>query len=146
MLKVATGRSQEREPWRRRANINMRLITLSIRFLVFPFRFVCLSLAGFPCTYFFANYKILNLKGWMEMEKSHDILMFFFFCIKKLFSKYQWSTHFLNSHRNLAWLGKKEKPMETGGTKEFYNRMNFALEVKDLQGSLFKLAHSIAVQ
>lgn len=76
MLKVATGRSQERESWRRRANINMRLITLSIRFRVFPF---CLSVSRRVFLHIFlVNYKILNLKGWMEMEKSHEILMGFF--------------------------------------------------------------------
>lgn len=62
MLKVAMGRSQEREPWRRRANINMRLMTLSIGFLVFPFC-LCLSVSGrVSLRIFFVNYEISNFE------------------------------------------------------------------------------------
>lgn len=96
MLKVATGRSQEREPWRRRANINMRLITLSIRFRVFPF---CLSVSCRVFLHIFlVNYKILNLKGWMEMEKSHEIFMFVWF----FFAGRSYSENITGAH--ICWI------------------------------------------
>lgn len=83
MLKVATGRSQEREPWRRRANINMRLITPFFLLPCFPIPSVCLSvprLVSLHIFYFFSvNYKILNLKGWMETEGGGDLIKFWFF-------------------------------------------------------------------
>lgn len=67
MLKVAAGRSKEGEPRRRRANINMRLITPSGWLFSHS---VCRSGSGLvSLRVLLVNFKISDLKGRMEIEK-----------------------------------------------------------------------------